>query len=121
MNRNWALGKICVEVGAVSDSADVDQRALIFVLEPAWKSLAVEVLDEFLFVSLLRVLSLLIGPLERAIKSLPHEDQPKETRYLASIYSSWKQCWTILQRYRSTNSGTLNTARPRRLNLKKEG
>ena len=39
------VGQICVEYGAVSDRADVDRRALIFVLtnKASWKSFDVEV------------------------------------------------------------------------------
>ena len=40
--------------------------------------------DELFFISLLCACSPLGEPLERAIKSPPHKEQPKETRYSAS-------------------------------------
>ena len=70
MNRNWGLGKIRAEFGAVSDRADVDRRALIFVHELAWKPFDVEVYDKSVFVSLFRVFLLSISPLEQVIKKI---------------------------------------------------
>ena len=73
-----------MEYGAASDRADVDQRALIRPRTRLHGNHSTSKYDELVFVSLFRAFSLSSDPLERAIKSPSHKEQPKKTKRLAS-------------------------------------
>ena len=119
------LGKIRAEFGVVSDRADVDRKALIFVHEPAWKPLDVEVYGEvygeFVFVSLFRGFFLSSCPPEQTIKSSPRKGQCKETRWHGLdifVKASVLNCTTAMPLDERRGTGTENTERS--LNLKKK-
>ena len=73
------VGQVCVEYGAVSDRADVDRRALIFVHEQGFMEIiqrrSMMNLSSF---SLFRVFSLSSDPLERAIKVHHTKNSPRK-------------------------------------------
>ena len=75
-----------MEYGAVSDRADVDRRALIFVHEQGFMEIIRRrsMMNLSSFHCFARFPCRVIDPLERAIKRPSHKEQPKETRRLAS-------------------------------------
>ena len=79
IEQRMGVGHICAEYGAVSDRADVDRPALVFVHEQGFIEI-IRMMSLSSGVSLFRAFSLSSDPLERAIKSPSHKEQPKETR-----------------------------------------
>ena len=117
------LGKIRAELGAVSDRAEVDRRALFFVHEPAWKPFDVQVYDEFVSVSLFCVFFLSSGPLEQAIKKFTTQRIALGNEMVASISSLFISAGLyILQQCGSTKDVKRNFEEntERSLNLKKK-
>ena len=84
LNREWGWADLCGVWGCFrlcrrrSTGADIRPRTRFH------GNLSTLKYDELVFIILFHAFSLSSDPLERAIKSPSHEEQPKETRHFAS-------------------------------------
>ena len=125
LNREWGWADLCGVWGCFrlcrrrSTGADIRPRTRFH------GNLSTLKYDELVFIILFRAFSLSSDPLERAIKSPSHEEQPKETRHFASTgllqgSNAGVQHWAIRLDERRGKDVAQDLESARSLNLKKK-